>query len=183
VASAPRCDQPGSPKIGAEIEITDNTAACAAGAPIAGGGSNACYAICNGTSYQVVGVVAPSIDQLASAAGDYSMNGHSLSGLANGKAGADAVTFGQMPLGATSETIGGDVLRPFACTTPATVAVPNAKMAMAVIVSPAEGVNPGAAFEWRARVIANDTVSVQVCNRRNAPGTPAAAAYNVRVLQ
>jgi hypothetical protein len=111
------------------------------------------------------------------------MNGHSLSGLANGKAGADAVTFGQMPLGATSETIGGDLLRPFACTAPATVAVPNATMAMAVMVSPAGGVNPGAAFEWRARVIANDTVSVQVCNRRNAPGTPAAAAYNVRVLQ
>jgi hypothetical protein len=183
VANAPRCDQPGSPKIGAEIEITDNAAACAAGATIAGGGINACYAICNGTSYQVIGVVAPSIDQLASAAGDYSMNGHALTGLANGKAGTDAATFGQMPLAATSAAIGGGVLRRFACTTPTMVAVPTATTAMAVIVSPAGGVNPGAAFEWRAQVFANDTVSVQVCNRTNMPATPAPAAYNLRVVK
>ena len=60
------------------------------------------------------------------------------------------------------------------------VTVPGARTHMAVEVSPAGGVDPGAGVVWSGRVTADDTVQVSVT--AIVAATPVAATYNVRVL-
>jgi hypothetical protein len=85
-------------------------------------------------------------------------------------------------LSGTTSSIGGGALLAGACAT-GTAIVTGATTSMAVSVSPAGGVDPtnGAVLgvSWNARVSAANTVTVSVCSP--IAGTPAAAAYNVRV--
>lgn len=78
----------------------------------------------------------------------------------------------------TTKAIGGGKLLAGACTS-GTVAVANAAPAMVVMASPAT--YPGDQFEWTAYVSTPGTVTVRVCG--SIAGTPAAATYNVRVIQ
>ena len=86
----------------------------------------------------------------------------------------------QLPLAATTSSIGGSALAAGSCTS-GTVSVTGATTSMAVAVSPAA--DPGVAFTWHAWVSAAGTVSVRVCNISSASATPTSAAYNVRVAQ
>jgi hypothetical protein len=84
----------------------------------------------------------------------------------------------------TTGSIGGSALTAGACAS-GTASVAGATTGMSVSVSPAGGVDPtnsnALGVVWQGYVSAANTVTVKVC----APiaGTPAAAAYNVRVIQ
>lgn len=86
----------------------------------------------------------------------------------------------QLPLTATTASIGGSALAAGTCTT-GTVAVTNSTTAMAVAVSPAA--DPGTGFTWEGWVSAAGTVTVRLCNITAGSLTPTAEAYNVRVIQ
>lgn len=92
----------------------------------------------------------------------------------------DAFVKGNLPLSGTSASIGGTALAGGACAS-GTVAVTGATTSMAVVVSPAGGTSPGTGFIWHGYVSSSGTVTVQVC--AVVAGTPAAATYNVRVIQ
>lgn len=92
---------------------------------------------------------------------------------------------GSLPtLVGTTSSIGGGALLAGACAT-GTVAVIGSTTGMPVVAAPAAGTDPTnggvLGVAWEGRVSVNGTVTVSVC----APiaGTPAAAAYNVRVIQ
>jgi hypothetical protein len=89
-----------------------------------------------------------------------------------------ATFFQSNALKATTGGIGGGALAAGACTS-ATVAVTSATTAMAVSTSPVT--YPGDGNVWMGYVSAAGTVTVKVCSI--AGGTPAATAYNVRVIQ
>ena len=78
-----------------------------------------------------------------------------------------------------SPSLGGSALIAGARTV-ASVTVPGARTHMAVEVSPADGVDPGAGVVWSGRVTADDTVEVSVT--AIVAATPVAATYNVRVF-
>ncbi len=86
----------------------------------------------------------------------------------------------QLPFSGTTSSIGGGSLAAGACTTGA-ASVAGATTSMVADASPAA--DPGAGFTWNAFVSASGTVTVRVCNVSGATATPAAAAYNVRVIQ
>ena len=78
-----------------------------------------------------------------------------------------------------SASLGGSALAAGARAT-VSVTIPGARTHMAVEVSPAGGVDPGAGVVWSGRVTADDTVEVSVT--AIVAATPVAATYNVRVL-
>jgi hypothetical protein len=78
----------------------------------------------------------------------------------------------------TTGSIGGGALTVGTCTS-GTAAVTNSTTAMAVAASPVT--YPGDGIYWVAYVSAAGTVTVKVC--ATASLTPAASAYNVRILQ
>jgi hypothetical protein len=84
---------------------------------------------------------------------------------------------GQLPFAATPPTLGGAALGAGQCAS-TTVAVPGANASQAVAVTPVQ--YPGAGFYWQAYVSAPGVVTVSVCAA--VAGTPAASAYNVRVI-
>jgi hypothetical protein len=86
----------------------------------------------------------------------------------------------QLPLAGTTSSIGGGSLAAGACTT-GTASVASSTTSMAVEASPAA--DPGTGFTWNAFVSAAGTVTVRVCNVSGASATPAATAFNVRVIQ
>lgn len=92
----------------------------------------------------------------------------------------NAATTSQLPLAATTASIGGAALAAGACTT-GTVAVTGATTAMVASTSPAA--DPGAGFDWQALVGPAGTVTVRVCNRTTGSLTPTSEIYNVRVIQ
>ena len=79
--------------------------------------------------------------------------------------------------GATG-SIGGSALAAGACTS-GTVSVTGASTGMVAMASPVT--YPGDGMAWRAYVSSPGVVTVKVC--ADVAGTPAASAYNVRVLQ
>jgi len=81
-------------------------------------------------------------------------------------------------LAGTSASIGGSALVAGQTAT-TTVTVTGATTAMVALCSPVT--YPGAAFTWDAYVSAPNTVTVVL--QATVAGTPAASAYNVRVLQ
>jgi hypothetical protein len=81
-------------------------------------------------------------------------------------------------LAATTGSIGGSALAAGGCAS-ATVSVPGATSAMAVTATPAT--YPGDGVFWHGIVSAAGTVTVKVCAA--VAVTPAASAYNVRVLR
>lgn len=86
----------------------------------------------------------------------------------------------QLPLAGTTAGIGGGSLAAGACTT-GTASVASSTTSMAVAASPSA--DPGTGFTWGAWVSSAGTVTVRVCNVSGATATPAATAYNVRVIQ
>jgi hypothetical protein len=85
----------------------------------------------------------------------------------------------QLPLAATSGSIGGSALAAGQCAS-GTVAVAGASTGMAAMASAAGGSDPGDGFDARAVVSGAGTAVVKVCAL--VAGTPASATYNVRVL-
>jgi hypothetical protein len=81
-------------------------------------------------------------------------------------------------LNGTSASIGGSALVAGACAS-GTATVTGAATTMAVASSPVT--YPGDGFDWHSYVAAAGTVTVKVC--AIVAGTPAASAYNVRVLE
>jgi hypothetical protein len=81
-------------------------------------------------------------------------------------------------LSATTSSIGGSALATGQCAS-GTVRVGGATTAMVAVISPVT--YPGDGASWRGYVSTNGTVMVKVC--AEAPLTPIATAYNVRVLQ
>jgi hypothetical protein len=84
---------------------------------------------------------------------------------------------GQLPFAATAPTLGGAALGAGQCAS-TTVAVAGANAGQAVAVTPVQ--YPGAGFYWQAYVSAPGVVTVKICAA--VAGTPAASAYNVRVI-
>jgi len=85
-------------------------------------------------------------------------------------------------LSAQTERLGGAALANGACAK-TSVTVIGANTTMAVVVSPAGGVDPGDGFYLRGLVTDDDAVTVKLCNAAGGRATPAVAAYNVRVLR
>jgi len=85
-------------------------------------------------------------------------------------------------LSAQSEKFGGIEIANGACAKAAVVVV-GATPAMAVVVTPAEGVDPGDGFFVRGYVFIDDKVLIKVCNATGENATPTPTAYNVRVLR
>lgn len=86
----------------------------------------------------------------------------------------------QLPLSATSASIGGSAVGAGACAS-GTVSVTGATTSMAVKATPAA--DPGASFIPWAFVSSANTVTVRVCNFTSTSATPTATTYNVRVIQ
>ncbi len=93
------------------------------------------------------------------------------------------VTFESVPLVGTTASIGGGALLAGACAT-GTAFVPGASTSMLASASPAAGVDPTNGAILGVSILANvtsqNTVTVSVCVP--IAGTPAAAAYTVRVI-
>lgn len=85
-------------------------------------------------------------------------------------------------LSAQTEKFGGTEIANGACAK-AAVVVDGATPAMAVVVTPADGVDPGDGFFVRGYVFIDDKVLVKVCNATGDNATPTPTAYNVRVLR
>ena len=81
-------------------------------------------------------------------------------------------------ISATTGSIGGSALAAGACAS-GTAGATGAATSMAVAVSPVA--YPGDGYTWQGFVSASGTVTVKVC--AIVAGTPAASAYNVRVIQ
>jgi hypothetical protein len=86
----------------------------------------------------------------------------------------------QLPLSATSGSIGGSSVGAGACAS-GTVSVAGATTSMAANASPVA--DPGASFIPWAFVSSANTVTVRVCNFTSSSATPTATTYNVRVIQ
>lgn len=79
----------------------------------------------------------------------------------------------------TTGSLGGGLLAAGGCTT-TTVNVTGATTDMAVVVSPAGGVNPGSGAQFQGRVSSAGVVTVTLCALVLL--TPPATTYNVRVI-
>jgi hypothetical protein len=86
----------------------------------------------------------------------------------------------QLPLSATSASIGGSSVGAGACAS-GTVSVTGATTSMAATATPAA--DPGTSFIPWAFVSSANTVTVRVCNFTASSATPTATTYNVRVIQ
>jgi hypothetical protein len=89
----------------------------------------------------------------------------------------DAFVKSNLPLVATTVSIGGSSLSAGACAS-GTVNVTGATTSMAVVATPAT--YPGDGMDWRSYVSSSGVVTVQVC--AVITGTPTASTYNVRVI-
>ncbi len=92
----------------------------------------------------------------------------------------DAFVKSNLPLKATTVSIGGSALTAGTCAT-GTVIVPGATTSMVAFASPVK--HPGAAFFWNAYVSSTNTVTVSVCTNLAAGGTPMESTYNIRVMR
>jgi hypothetical protein len=86
----------------------------------------------------------------------------------------------QLPLSATSGSIGGSAVGAGACAS-GTVSVTGATTSMAVKATPVA--DPGASFIPWAFVSSANTVTVRVCNFTSTSATPTSTTYNIRVIQ
>jgi hypothetical protein len=86
----------------------------------------------------------------------------------------------QLPLSATSGSIGGSAVGAGACAS-GTVSVAGATTSMAVKATPVA--DPGASFIPWAFVSSANTVTVRVCNFTSTSATPTSTTYNIRVIQ
>jgi hypothetical protein len=86
----------------------------------------------------------------------------------------------QLPLSATSGSIGGSAVGAGACAS-GTVSVTGATTSMAVKATPAA--DPGTSFIPWAFVSSANTVTVRVCNFTSTSATPTSTTYNIRVIQ
>jgi hypothetical protein len=89
----------------------------------------------------------------------------------------DAFVKSNLPLAATTVSIGGTSLSAGACTS-GTANVTGATTSMAVVATPAT--YPGDGMDWRTYVSSSGVVTVKVC--AVVAGTPTASTYNVRVI-
>lgn len=87
---------------------------------------------------------------------------------------------GYDPFSGTTRDIGGSSIANGACSS-STIGVSGATTSMPVAVTPNRF--PGVGFLWIGYVPSAGTVVVEVCNVSGASATPAASAYNVRVIQ
>jgi len=86
------------------------------------------------------------------------------------------------PLASVSEKLGGAPVGVGRCVK-TSVAMAGATVAMAVVVTPGDGVDPGDEFVVRGYVFTPDQVIVKVCNVSQDTATPEATVYNIRLLR
>jgi hypothetical protein len=89
-----------------------------------------------------------------------------------------------MPLSGTTASWNnsGSAIAANSCVNGPTVSITGATTSMGIVVTPAA--NPGLGLRWNeAYISSGTTVQVVLCNVTAAAVTPAATAYNIRVIQ